>query len=484
MLKKIYLNPKQLQFVQAQQKIKTFVGGRGSGKSTVDGVEAYINVVTMPRSKGFILGLTYKQILDFILPSMLQIWDTMGLKENVHYVINKTPNPSWPKPYHQVRDYSTCISFCNGSVIQLIGFDRRTTTPRGGSFDWCIVDEAALINRERLEKELLASIRGNIYRFKSHRLHSEIYTTSMPWDPSGFWVPDMSEKALEYPKEFFYLESTARDNEEVLGKDYLERAERKTDYLVFQVEYMNQRIGKMPNSFYDSFDIGKHCYVALSYEDHEDWRQTKVKYTDYNENKELDLSFDFGGNFNCMVVAQDFRRESNELKILRSLYVKNERKLLDNLVNDFCELYKDHKKKLVYIFGDRNGNNRMPNSNLTLYQQIQNKLRLKGWESVLTVKGLDSLHSLKHITINKILAETEPYLPKVRINKLNNKELIISIQAAGITSEFKKDKRSERQDIPQEKATHFSDAFDNYIVPKLGGEAINQGTKAEVFFGR
>jgi hypothetical protein len=484
MMKKVYLNPKQIAFIKAKQKVKTFIGSRGAGKSTVGGVEDNMNVQAMPRGKGFVLSLTYKQALDFVIPSAIDIWSLMGYKENIHYVINKKPPKGWPTPYQPVRDYSTCISWINGTVQQLISFDRKDNS-RGGNFDFGRIDEASLFNQERVYKEIIPSLRGNIYRFNTHRHHSISFTTSMPWDPSGMWVPDMQEQALLYPDDVFYIEATAQDNIHVLGEDYLKNAEKNTPYLVFQVEYLNQRIGKMPNAFYDQFDTNKHCYVALAYEDHEDWRQTKVISSDYDENRTIDISFDFGGNFNCMIAAQDYIKEKNEVKILKNFYVKNERKLIDNLVNDFCSYYQSHKKKHVVIYGDRNGNSRLPNSELTLYQQIQKVLRSRGWESTLTVKGLDALHNLKHIQINRILEEHEISIPKIRINKLNCKELIISIQAAGITNEFKKDKRSERHNIPQEKATHLSDAFDNYVVPKLGNHATTSGAApTEVFFGR
>jgi hypothetical protein len=359
--KNLYLNPKQKAFVKAVQKKKVFVGGRASGKSAVNGVESYQNLFEMPRSKGFIAHNTYKIILDFVLPEIFKIWGLIGLKENVHYVVNKKPPARWPTPYSKLSDYSTAISVINGSAIQLISLDRKDSN-RGGNFDWHILDEAAFVKQKRYTKELGPSIRGNIYKFlRTLRHQLKIFTTSMPWDPTGFWVPDMAEEAALYPDKVYYTESTAADNAVVVGADYLERAEREEDYLTFQIEYLNRRIGKMPNSFYDSFDINKHCEVKYIYEDADDWRQTKVINADYKDDRPIDVSFDFGGKFNCMISAQDNILTDNEIRILKSFFVKDERKLIDNLVNDFCKYYKTHKHKVVYIYCDSKGKNQQFN---------------------------------------------------------------------------------------------------------------------------
>jgi hypothetical protein len=59
------------------------------------------------------------------------------------------------------------------------------------------------------------------------------------------------------------------------------------------------------------------------------------------------------------------------------------------------------------------------------------------------------------------------HLPELQINKEHAKELIVSIKNAPLKKEvIKKDKSSERQNIPQWQATHFSDAFDNYYFWK------------------
>jgi hypothetical protein len=79
-LRNIYLNKKQLEFIQATQEDKGFCGGRGVGKSTLNGAECAVNSLEMPKSKGAILGLTYNQIMTKFLPPMTDMWKRMGFK--------------------------------------------------------------------------------------------------------------------------------------------------------------------------------------------------------------------------------------------------------------------------------------------------------------------------------------------------------------------------------------------------------------------
>jgi len=257
--KKIYVNPKQLLFLNAKQKRKVFIAGRGSGKTTCAGFHIRQLLSQLPRSKGFILGLTYNQILTIFLPPIISVLESCGIYENVHYVIGKKPPVGFLEPFQKVKNYENLISFFNGMVIQLISFDRKDVN-RGGNNDWGIVDEAVLINQDRFSKELEATIRGNTYKYsdKAHLHHSICFFSSQAWLSSGDWVPDMSAFAISHPEEYFYIESTAYDNIEAVGKNYINNLKRSMSSVIFDVEVLNKRRSKLPNSFYDEFNSEKH----------------------------------------------------------------------------------------------------------------------------------------------------------------------------------------------------------------------------------
>ena len=496
----VYLNEKQCRFLTAPQIEKGFCGGRGAGKTRTIGYHLYLLVTQLPRSKGFILGLTYNQILTKFAPPILQVLEQLGFCEHVsektpgHFVIGKQPPSYWIKPYDSPKSYSNIISFCNGCCVELISFDRKDLN-RGGSYDWGIVDEAQLLPKDRWDREIRPSVRGNIYRYNSPLHHSIIYTGSMPWKATGFWFPDMKIEAQKRPQDVFYLQATAWDNIHVLGKPYLDRLKQSLPLLVYQVEVMNQRLSQLPNCFYDSFKIERHCY-SDSYNYYDDDEGTNITDSDYNPKQPLEISMDFNAAFTSMVVGQEHTKD-RAFKFIRCFYEKpkaaivdgsgelvDSRSIIERCIDQFISFYKETHKSSVKVWGDRNGNNRQANSEYTFYEQIERQLKKHGFNVQLMVgRRLDPLHRLKHFTINLLLAEGNPRLPKLRINENTCKELIMSIQASPVTSDFKKDKSSEQLDIPQERATHLSDCFDNLIYPKYAQmvEASDEVYKADFF---
>jgi hypothetical protein len=477
----VYVNPKQEAFLQSPAKEKIFIGGRGSGKSTCNGYQVYLYFLHLPRAKGFILGLTYNQILTKFLPPMMDVWANLNLheysRENPwgHYVVGVKPPAHWAKPYQPPRKYEQVITFFNGFTIEFLSFDRKNHT-RGGNYDFGIFDEAVLLNKERHDTEILPMIRGNIHRFPNNTYHHQrVYTSSQSWLPSGEWVSDMGLAAdSSNPYGTFYIESTAYDNVDVLGKDYLKMLERRLPYWTFQVEVMNQKISRRPGGFYEEFEENRHLYYDSFEYDNNNWGAlTTVKDKDYSPLLPLELSFDFGGKICSVTIHQEHRSaEAWEERVINCFYRKHDlsqaesKSLILQLVEDIATYYKGHLGRIL-IRGDRNGNNRNANSSITYYEEIVGVLRRIGFKDVeVLVKGLDPAHQLKQYGINVLLREQDTKLPIIRINQNKCKDLVISMQAADMSDDFKKDKSSERKDIPQEHATHLSDCFDNYFYPK------------------
>jgi hypothetical protein len=478
-----YLNSKQLSFYLALQAIKVFVGGRGAGKSTIMGFEAFRRVQELPRSKGFVLGCTYQQILTRFLPPMIDVWGRMGYRRHVspqeqgHFVIGVRPPDHWPRPFQPPEAYHNVISWCNGSAMELISFDRKDVG-RGGNYDWGILDEAFLINKDRYDREISPSLRGNNYRWPENPLlHSTCIFSSMPWLLSGMWVPDMEKLAQQYPEEFFYLEATSYDNLAVLGDDYIRRQARSLPALVFDVEIMNKRISKLPNGFYPSFDDKVHVvFDTWSYTLNEESGLFLPSRRDYSSQMPISLSFDFNAAFNSMTVIQTYDLPTGEIeeRFIKNLYVKYE--IVDNLVDLFIKQYENHGKKDIYVYGDRNGNNKQANSEQTIYESIKSRLEKAGWNVSIMVDGLDTAHSVKYTWLDRIHREDNPNLPRVRINGNTCPELVVSINNSPISPEFKKVKTSERNpNLPQERATHLSDTYDNYLCHKYKSVLESEG---------
>jgi hypothetical protein len=485
--RRVYVNAKQREFLSARQLRRTYVGGRGSGKTSVAGHQTRMEMNFLPRAKFFLAGLTYNQLMTNTVPAMENAWQAHGLREYDpksgygHYVIGKRPPTDWFKPYNPPRNYENVITTINGYTIQMLSMDRPETA-RGGSYDGGHMDESALLKQEHVNKILRPMIRGNIYRF-SHHLHQTLCDyTSVPWLPSGQWVFDTEELAKEKPEEYFFLESNAYDNIDVLGEKYLSNLRAGMSQLEWDVEVMNERITKLPNSFYPSLNEEKHgVWKTYSYQHDEETGLTLPTATDRLNKKPIESSWDFNAAFTSMILCQEV---GNEFRCLDALWVKqSEQGVLEALITKFCDAYADHGHKHLIIYGDRNGNNKHILSNKTYYQIIQEKLTERGWSSQVMVEGLDPDHRLKHIAINELLAETNPRLPVIRINRNKCKYLIISMQRAPINPDWTKNKNSEKStSLPQEQATHLSDCFDNIVYRKYGKHFGKVNRPSKVYF--
>ncbi|MFN4254552.1 MAG: hypothetical protein ACK4Q5_06060 [Saprospiraceae bacterium] len=468
----VYVTEPQRQLLESPAKKKTFVAGRGAGKTTGEGLQVYLFLHNLPRSKGFIVGLTYKQILNNFLPQMQDVWAVMGLREGLHYVVGIRPPAHWARPFKPPKEYENTVTFWNGTCIVLISMDRKDLA-RGGSYDWGLFDEAVLLNKERIDKEIMPMLRGNEHRFSHHLHQTVLFASSQSWLPSGNWVPDMAtEVDPNDPTAVFYIESTARDNAAVGGEKYMTRMRKELPRLVYDVEVENVRVQAVPDCFYAALDPARHCYFDSFDYDFLPDRSLFTRNRDYKPDAPLAVSFDFGTSICTCTVHQVHGQEDRTINALfrkRDMDTTEPRPLLTALVEDFLAEYKTHKV-IVEIWGDRNGNNAQMNSTSSLFEDIQAQMRAAGLLTQLMVPrgSLDPPHLLKHHVVNKLLSESDPKLPRVRINQNRCKALILSMQGAAVTMEGKKDKSSEdpRRNPSQEFATHLSDCFDNYYAKK------------------
>jgi hypothetical protein len=483
----VYVTPSQQAILQAVAKLIVAIMGRGSGKTSAGGLFAYQNIYYMPRSKGFILGLTYKQILNNFLPPMIELWEKLGLREDVHFVIGKTPPPSFKRAYNRPKLYENVISFANGTCIVLISMDRKDVA-RGGSYDWGIFDEAVLLNKERHDKEIIPMMRGNEGRYPEHLHKRLLYLSSQAWLPSGNWVPNMRHLVdEEKPEGVFYIESTAAENAAVGGQAYIDRMKEALPIMTFNVEILNMLVEQVPDCFYESFSEANLYSDSYAYDFADRLLNFSTKDKDYDPAKMLAFSFDFGGSICCATVHQDDGKADRTINAFyrkRDLSTPQDKSLVTLLVDDLIAQYKGHGN-LIEIWGDRNGNNRQANSAMTIYEEIMGMLRAAGFHCVLKVQPgeLDMAHITKHYVVNRLLANVDKHVPKVLINQNTCKALIISIQTAPVTMDMKKDKRSEshKSGTPQEHATHLSDCFDNYYAKKYSGN-FGTGTSSEAWF--
>jgi hypothetical protein len=444
--------------------------GRATGKSTLIADRIRKLVYEMPRSKGFIVGNTFQQILTRTLPSTIQGLRMQGLFEGLHYFVSKRPpvkwQKSWAKAYQEPLKNDNYISFHNGTGIHLISQD-GIGMARGINTDWGIGDEAALLDKNKLDEEVHSTNRGtNVDVFEGNKLFgSLLYTSSTPLTLDGQWFIDMELQALANPKKMKFLRADARLNYQNLRKGWFADMKRMMPDYLYQAEIMNKRVGKTENSFYPLLSQS-HEYSAYDYGY---YQQVSIEANskgdgDCDTKKPLYLGIDFGAAINCMIVGQE---TLNGFNIINDLFVLTP-KIVDDLMEQFAKYYESHEEKLVYMYYDSSANNAKENSRITTANQAAEVLKKRGWRVLkLTTSRSNALHETRFNLWN-ILLKGEPGKPQIRFNKENCKHLLFSMQQAPAKKSSKgliqKNKGSERNTKEALKATHLSDAADYLIL--------------------
>lgn len=493
-MKQVYLNTPAKQALISEASVIAIIAGRGWGKSDYVGAEMYDCMQKMPRSLGSLWGLTYNQILTKILPSAKKRLTSLGLKEDRpkspgHYTIGRKPPDHFKRPYNEPLRWENVLCLFNGSAIEFISVDRPQTIA-GGSYDYQIYDEAVYFPKDVHDAKAIPTLRGNVYYFKNCPKHGRrIYVSSQSWDPEGYWVEDQKylrddktgELVLDEKEEpvldpdFHFYTGSSFDNKHIITEKTLRLWRRTLPPVVWDIEIMAKRFEKITNSFYEQFNTKLHTYFRAyeydyNYEKNEFGIFVKKKDADRDGNLPLKISFDFGTNFNSMLVSQ-YHSDIKELRFIREFWEANNQ-LIENLVKEFVNFYKDHKRKQVDLYGDPAGNKIQHMETISLFNKVAAYLRKHGWTVTNRMTGRAyPMHKVKHEFINGILSEEKPNLPKVRINFHACKYLLTSIKNAPMDKNQKKKKTSERQNIPQQTATHLSDAFDYQVYYFLYGKA-------------
>ena len=479
-----FLNDPQVAIQLSNSPHKVFIGGRGVGKTTIIAEEIIKYFVAMPRGKISLNGLTYFHIRTKSLPPIIDHFERRGLYRGIHYFVgHKAPKKyEWPEPYAPPLDYTNCIHFYNGFVVEFNSFDRPEMA-RSGSYDGMIFDECTKLRKSAIDADVLPANRGNRDRFGHLRFHhGTLFLGTMPLTPDGDWVFEYQELSKKFPTRYCYMEASALQNRKILGEMYFRDLKRVLPKIVYDLEVLNIRRTQNTNGFYPQLNSAVHGYTD-SYEYNfidEVASQSQGSTFDCRADKDctpgdpLYISFDFGTTQNCMIVAQ-WNRQVNEFRVIRNFFVENE--TLSVLVQQFIDHYKHKQNRFVYLYGGSDGNRRNDAASRDSYfDDVREQLAKAKWEVQLRAELYEAHHMDKYQFWDKFLSGDYPSLPAFRINMNNAMETFVSMDNAPILpQEFKKDKSSERKkDQPRWKATDLSDAADNLfywlLSPLLGDQ--------------
>ena len=547
--KTVYFNrPQRLtQLIGANTTV--IVAGRRTGKT--DSIAAPFvlrNMQRMPGSTGGIVVPTFKHGLTNTLPGLLAAWKRWGFINGIHYVVGRKPPKSFAKPITEPHDYEHVISFYNGSIAIIISQDRPGSS-NSLTLSWLLVDEAKFIDYAKLKDETLPANGGIKSHFGHHSFnHSIMILSDMPQTKRGSWFLHYREKmdtdliaAIEatvyeiwriksriralrnsdtpvpdYLKNHlrrldrslnqmrsvavYYKEYSSIENLQLLGENYIKQMKRDLTPLTFQTSILCQRIGIAKDGFYSSMKE-RHKYNASDFESLDvafrslcddkvmdgDNLITHNLITckadaDVNTYAPLCIGMDYNANINWIVVGQP---SGKRLNIVKSFYVKFERKLPE-LVADFCAYYATHQNKTVVFYYDSTalGGNYAVNDQ-DFRWVIIHEFERHGWRVEDVYLGNPMRHDEKYLLINQGFAGKQRLMPF--FNHQNNDDLILAIQAAGVSRGrlgFRKDKAGEKlAETEEDRLEHRTDGTDAFDTLYIGCEKFPYTESASLNIG-
>ncbi len=304
---------------------------------------------------------------------------------------------------------------------------------------------------------------------------------------------------------FVFERASTLENIDVLGEDYIRQLKRDLPASTFAVSILSISTKKSNDGFYSNLDIEHvHGYTPDSVDplSQANWGTRKSEgiiggkkivsesyQPDFKELSERDdcrmdadcidslplfIAMDYNANINTLVVGQVYQRDGVEaVNVIKSFYVKNERKLRD-IINDFSNYYAPKRaiNRDVTYFYDATAKQgaSYATTDERFYKTVMDELDRHGWNVTGIDMGAPEKHEIKHKIINDGLAGIS--YPAIRINQVQNPDLIIALQLCEVSisyNGFHKDKSQEKKaetedNLPLQQRTDFTDAFDTLYL--------------------
>lgn len=482
--------------------ILAVVAGRGMAKTSEVQAQRVKNVVEdMPGAPLAFICNTYVNFKLNIFDVLKTGLRRKGWYENIHYVCFKRPQQEWlDKCSIIVSEFEHAIFFFNGCVMFAGSLDRPDLLA-GKSVVHIFSDEAKFQADKKVDLAF-PILRGDatMYGYSVYFLGLTI-TTDMPNVTMGEydWIfrfaKDVDVKRTEMIIQAFgilndlrmklYNEINGYNRQSVIERLSKEIAEAEYNWkkarweqtlflnssslvniqhltvkylkgLIKSIgieEFKKSVIGIRPTlkknmRFYPNLS-DKHFYndgYNYDYYDRfgfnekvkEDCRG--LKYLD--KSAKLEGGMDFG-NMKSFVIAQPDGHVYRLLKFFYTIPPQSFRELADQ----FIEFFRYHDNKILHLYYDRAGNNleRMKEDDARkIKEMIEKDVEGKrtGWQVNLMSRGQASIpQEAEYEFMMQVLGETNPSLPRLRIDSLNCKQVKASLENAPTKVKYAKGKK-------------------------------------------
>jgi hypothetical protein len=401
-----------------------FLGGVGSGKTYLLGIKTYQLIRNFPNMRGFIGANTAMQLTQSTLFRIREYWKSIGIVEydklgcpHGQYIINKQPPAHFKTNTHSFDSYYNIISFINGCVI-FIGSLENSAAHSGKEMAWAVLDETWDTREEDVKEIILARIRQRgIYLVdgelksdgKPEQQYNPLYIVTSPakveWINQLFlldqYVDEINAKIYS-DSTFFHKEfdnkcaviSSTYHNVHNVGEAYIKNildnnTKQRGSALIYACPFST-----LGGEFYSSFN-----------------RLTHVGHVSYDPLLPIHISFDQNSvPYNSASIWQVIDNNGIwELRAIDEITLQNPRNSTEEVCDEFCDRYRNHKTGLFY-YGDASGHNRS-----TMNKDFKHHYEIVFWklnkylvnESDRTLRNNPSL-VLRRDFVNKIFEEKLP----------------------------------------------------------------------------
>jgi len=468
--------------------------GRGTGK-TQGVIAPWIlhKVKHMPRSNGGLIGKSFTDLETKILQPIFMAFEMLGFEKDIHYVYGKRPPDYYARPLTPIIDYSHVLSFPNGTTMELISLHVKGSA-NGKSLQWLVGDEAKYLNENQLREEVFPILRGHVRHFGASPWYGAKLFVTDKLSPSIHWIlakkklmdqdmvntviyyqlvvngliaslietPDSQvagvkakiskiEKLLAVLRKdlVYYSEASAYENLENLSQDYIDNMKRSLTPYEFGISINNEDPTRAENGYYP------------------DRTEEHLHDNDFDEDimMPMGVTLDYQASISPLIAFQlnDLVIPGvKSLNFLHSMYVLQPLGLKD-VVDKFCDHYKDRPCKHVYYFYDHTAN-AVRNTHKKYYEEVVSYFELNHWEVTCYYMGGAPLQGIKFLRLQRFFQNTNNEYFQTRIHRHRCASMVLAMDQTGTKHTdqgTQKDKSSEKKDnFPQEQSTHLPDAFD------------------------
>lgn len=361
----------QIEIYNSTKQRNLFLAGQGSGKSFMGAVVAMKYITQFPNAIGFVGANSYNQLSKSTLKRIFDTWfQYWGLKNGVHYVVDKQPMEDWPELHSKLKSYDNTISFNNGALIFLASLENYQQID-GVELGWAILDETKDTREEAVKEVIVARLRQKaMYLTETGEITTEV--TENGFNPLYILT---SPAKVKWINEWFGLENYYEEiNQRIFSETDFFKLYTERQLVVISSTFHNKR--NLPSNFIQGLMedhaanphlIDMNIYgspIAKSGGEfyHQFNRLAHVKETKYDRNLALHVTFDF--NVKPYITAQiwqisieDARYKVRGIREYAFTPPKNNSESLASAIfNDYYE-QKKHRGS-AFIYGDASGKNR------------------------------------------------------------------------------------------------------------------------------